>query len=447
MQPMASTKSYNSKIINLAIPNILSNLSVPLLGAVDTAIVGRLDELYYLGAIAVGSLVFDFIFWGFGFLRMGTTGLVAQALGASNHQMIQNLWLRVALFGSVLGLALIVLQNPIAHWSLVIISPSAEVAQYATEYIKIRIWAAPATLLLYGMNGWFLGVQNARIPMIITIVLNIINLVLNVVFVLVLDWKVVGIAFGSVIASYLGLFLALCFFFQSYAKRWASGWWREWQKSDFWEPSTWKEWLGVNRDIFIRTLCLIFAYAYFTTTSARAGDLVLATNTILLQLWYISSYGIDGFAYAAESLSGMYWGQKNTEAFKQVVRKTMQWGLGLGLSLSALFYIGFEPLFMLFTDKPAVVEHAQYVMLYTVIAPIVNSICFIWDGVYMGTSNTKPLRNTMLVATFLLYVPLHLFIEPYAGIHAIWMAMILFMIARGVFLSILAPRYFSVKLS
>jgi MATE family multidrug resistance protein len=219
MQPMASTKSYNSKIINLAIPNILSNLSVPLLGAVDTAIVGRLDELYYLGAIAVGSLVFDFIFWGFGFLRMGTTGLVAQALGASNHQMIQNLWLRVALFGSVLGLALIVLQNPIAHWSLVIISPSAEVAQYATEYIKIRIWAAPATLLLYGMNGWFLGVQNARIPMIITIVLNIINLVLNVVFVLVLDWKVVGIAFGSVIASYLGLFLALCFFFQSYAKR------------------------------------------------------------------------------------------------------------------------------------------------------------------------------------------------------------------------------------
>lgn len=447
MQPMASTKSYNSKIVNLAIPNILSNLSVPLLGAVDTAIVGRLDELYYLGAIAVGSLVFDFIFWGFGFLRMGTTGLVAQALGASNHQMIQNLWLRVALFGSVLGLALIVLQNPIAHWSLVIISPSAQVAQYATEYIRIRIWAAPATLLLYGMNGWFLGMQNARIPMIITIVLNIINLVLNVVFVLVLDWKVAGIALGSVIASYLGLLLALGIFFQSYANRWALGWWREWRKSEFWEPSTWKEWLGVNRDIFIRTLCLIFAYAYFTTTSARTGDLVLATNTILLQLWYISSYGIDGFAYAAESLSGMYWGQKNIEAFKQIVRKTMQWGLGLGFSLSALFYVGFEPLFMLFTDKPAVVGQAQNVMLYTVFAPIVNSICFIWDGVYMGTSNTKPLRNTMLIATFLLYVPLHIFIEPYAGIHAIWMAMILFMVARGVFLSILAPRYFSVKLS
>ena len=447
MQPMAFMKSYNSKIVNLAIPNILSNLSVPLLGAVDTAIIGRLDELYYLGAIAVGSLVFDFIFWGFGFLRMGTTGLVAQALGASNHQMIRNLWLRVVLFGSLLGLVLIMLQNPIAHWSLVIVSPSNEVAIYATEYIKIRIWAAPATLLLYGLNGWFLGMQNAKVPMTITIVLNLTNLFLNILFVLVLDWKVAGIALGSVIASYLGLVLALGIFFNSYAKHWLSGWGKEWRKSHFWELSTWKEWLGVNRDIFIRTLCLIFAYAYFTTTSARAGDLVLATNTILLQLWYVSSYGIDGFAYAAESLSGMYWGKKNTEAFKQIVRKTMQWGLALGLMLSVLFYVGFEPIFGLFTNNTSVIEQAQYVMLYTVIAPIVNSICFIWDGVYMGTSNTKPLRNTMLIATFLLYVPLHIILEPYAGIHAIWIAMILFMVARGSFLSFMAPRYFSVRQS
>jgi MATE family multidrug resistance protein len=447
MQPMASMKSYNSKIVNLAIPNILSNLSVPLLGAVDTAIVGRLDELYYLGAIAVGSLVFDFIFWGFGFLRMGTTGLVAQALGASNHKMIQNLWLRVFFFGSLLGLALIMLQNPIANWALVIVSPSNEVAIYATEYIKIRIWAAPATLLLYGLNGWFLGMQNAKVPMAITIVLNLTNLLLNVLFVLVLDWKVAGVALGSVIASYLGLVLALSIFFNSYAKHWLAGWWKEWRKSHFWELSTWKEWLGVNIDIFIRTLCLIFAYAYFTTTSARAGDLFLATNTILLQLWYISSYGIDGFAYAAESLSGMYWGKKNTKAFKQIVRKTMQWGLALGLMLSALFYVGFEPLFGLFTNNISVIEQAEYVMLYTVIAPVVNSICFIWDGVYMGTSITKPLRNTMLIATFLLYVPLHIFIEPYAGIHAIWIAMILFMLARGSLLSLMAPRYFSITQS
>ena len=201
----------------------------------------------------------------------------------------------------------------------------------------------------------------------------------------------------------------------------------------------------MNRDIFIRTLCLIFTYAYFTTISARAGDLVLATNTILLQFWHISSYGIDGFAYAAESLSGIYWGQKNTEAFKQIVKKTMQWGLGLGFSLSALFYLGFEPLFMLFTDISAVVEQAQYVMLYTVIAPIINSICFIWDGVYVGTSKTKPLRNTMVIATFLIYVPLYLLIAPYMGMHAIWIAMIIFMIARGILLSIMAQRYFSIK--
>ena len=247
MQPMVSMKSYDKKIVNLAIPNILSNLSVPILGAVDTAIIGRLDELYYLGAIAVGSLVFDFIFWGFGFLRMGTTGLVAQALGVSNHQMTRNLLLRGVLFGSLLGCALVALQNPIAHWSLVIISPSEEVVFYATEYIKIRIWAAPATLLLYGLNGWFLGMQNAKIPMIITIVLNLINLALNILFVVVLDWKVAGIALGSVIASYLALFLALSIFFQFYAKYWESGWSGEWRNRAFWEPSTWKEWLGIGR--------------------------------------------------------------------------------------------------------------------------------------------------------------------------------------------------------
>ena len=252
---------------------------------------------------------------------MGTTGLVAQALGASNHKMIQNLWLRVFFFGSLLGLALIMLQNPIANWALVIVSPSNEVAIYATEYIKIRIWAAPATLLLYGLNGWFLGMQNAKVPMAITIVLNLTNLLLNVLFVLVLDWKVAGVALGSVIASYLGLVLALSIFFNSYAKHWLAGWWKEWRKSHFWELSTWKEWLGVNIDIFIRTLCLIFAYAYFTTTSARAGDLFLATNTILLQLWYISSYGIDGFAYAAESLSGMYWGKKILELLSKLSEK------------------------------------------------------------------------------------------------------------------------------
>ena len=164
---------------------------------------------------------------------MGTTGLVAQALGASNHKMIRNLWLRVFFFGSLLGLALILLQNPIANWALVIVSPSNEVAIYATEYIKIRIWAAPATLLLYGLNGWFLGMQNAKVPMAITIVLNLTNLLLNVLFVLVLDWKVAGVALGSVIASYLGLVLALSIFYNSYAKHWLAGWWKEWRKSHF----------------------------------------------------------------------------------------------------------------------------------------------------------------------------------------------------------------------
>lgn len=440
MQPEPTTNSYHPKILRLALPNILSNISVPLLGAVDTAIIGRLDGLYYLGAIAVGSLVFDFIFWGFGFLRMGTTGLVAQAYGARDQQGVQDLLLRVCFVGLVIGCVLILFKTPIAYASLALVQPSESVYTLAIQYIQIRIWAAPATLLLYGLNGWFLGMQNARFPMIVTIILNLSNLVLNIYFVLVLDWNVAGVALGSVIASYLGLFVALGLFFYNYSAQWTSDGWLAWRNKTFWALDRWVEWLAVNKDIFIRTLCLIGTYAYFTTVSARSGDLILATNTVLLQLWYISSYGIDGFAYAAESLSGKYWGARNGNAFKSVVRNTMQWGLGLGVLFTLIYGLLYEELIVLFSPNQELLVQAKQVVLYTILAPLVNSICFIWDGVYMGTSTTKPLRNTMLIATFAVFIPLHFLLEPKFAIHAIWVAMLAFMVFRGVLLSAYAPK-------
>jgi MATE family multidrug resistance protein len=440
MQPVTATNSYHSKILRLALPNILSNISVPLLGAVDTAIIGRLDGLYYLGAIAVGSLVFDFIFWGFGFLRMGTTGLVAQAFGASDDQGIQDLLVRVLVVGLGTGCALILLKTPIAYGALALVSPSEAVYALAFEYIQIRIWAAPATLVLYGLNGWFLGMQNARYPMIVTIILNLSNLVLNIYFVLILEWNVAGVALGSVIASYLGFMVAFVLFISTYSSTWSSDWWLVWRKKHFWALDHWVDWLSVNRDIFIRTLCLIGAYAYFTTVSARSGDLILATNTVLLQLWYISSYGIDGFAYAAESLSGKYWGARDRSAFQAIVRSTMQWGLGLGGLFSVVYAAFHEELIELFTTNQQLIIQAKQVIVYTILAPLVNSVCFIWDGIYMGTSTTKPLRNTMLLATFVVFVPLHVMLEPLFAMHSIWISMLAFMVFRGVLLSLLAPK-------
>ena len=295
----------NRQILRLAIPNILSNLSVPLLGAIDTAVIGHLDEVYYLGAIAVGSIVFDFIF-GVGFLRMGTTGLVAQAYGANDSSECKIILLRVILVALTASLFILLLQWPILELSLFIINASNEVEFYMRQYYQIRIFAAPATLALFAINGWFLGMQNARFPMYITIVLNVLNIVLNLVLVIQFDLNVKGVAWGSLISSYIAIGYAMLLYKKNYYdKTLELNWDSILKKSEL------KKFLSVNSDIFVRTLCLIFSYAFFTAKSAESGDIVLAANTILLQLWYISAYGIDGFAFAAESLVGRFFGARD----------------------------------------------------------------------------------------------------------------------------------------
>ena len=311
----------NRKILNLAIPNVISNLSVPLLGVVDTALVGHLDEVYYLGALAVGGMIFNFLFWGFGFLRMGTTGLTAQEYGKRDRTGIMMMLARVQLLALLIGAALIVLKEPIALLSFWIIESGPEVQRYTLEYYDIRIYTAPAVLALYGLNGWFLGMQNARFPMIVTIVLNLLNIVLNVYFIYVLDMHVNGVAWGTVISTYLALMLAVGLFFFQYRRY--IGHYARHLLADATEI---RKFFSVNRDIFIRTLCLIFTFSFFTAKSAEQGDLVLAANTILLQLWMVASYGIDGFAYAAESMIGRFKGAKNLPLIKKAVWYNLAWG-------------------------------------------------------------------------------------------------------------------------
>ncbi len=425
----------NKPILRLAIPNIISNLSVPLLGAVDTALVGHLDHVYYLGALAVGSVIFNFIFWGFGFLRMGTTGLTAQEYGKRDRMEMMMILARVQFIAMSIGLLILLLQNPIISLSLYLIESSGEVAEFTKVYYDIRILTAPAVLALYGLNGWFLGMQNAKYPMIITIALNLLNIIFNIMFIYGFGMHVDGVAYGTLISTYLALGLALVLFLKRY-RRYLS----YYLKHEVFNKTELIKYFSVNRDIFIRTLCLIFTFSFFTAVSAKQGDLILAANTILLQLWFIASYGIDGFAYAAESLVGKFKGSGNQKALRSAIFYSLGWGLILGLTGTIIYFISGNQILHVFTNNIEVIELAQTVLFWTIIAPFVSSICYVLDGVFIGATETKPMRNTMLAATFLIFLPVYYVGTIYFGVHGLWLAMVLFMISRGVALAYFLPK-------
>lgn len=425
----------NKRVLQLAIPNIISNISVPLLGAVDTAVIGHLEHVYYLGAIAIGSIIFDFIFWGFGFLRMGTTGLVAQAYGAKDIQKTKVILIRVLLVALIGSVGILILQYPLIELSLWAIDATPEVEQYTRIYYKIRIFSAPATLGLFAINGWFLGMQNSRYPMIVTIFLNLLNIATNLIFVFYFGMNVDGVAWGTLLSSYCAITLAFILYKTTYNKVKINVSW-----DDLVELEELKKFFSVNRDIFIRTLCLIFSYAFFTAMSAKMGDVWLAANTILLQLWYINAYAVDGFAFAAESLVGKYVGALDFKKMKRAIWVCMGWGLGFGV-VGTIFYAIFDrELISIFTDNPMVIETAMIVSIWLIIAPLINSVCFIWDGAYIGATSTSAMRNSMLIATILFFVPVYYVVKPYAGNHALWIAMTSFMVIRGVTLTLFARK-------
>lgn len=425
----------NRTILRLAIPNIISNLSVPLLGAVDTALVGHLDEVYYLGALAIGSVIFNFIFWGFGFLRMGTTGLTAQEYGRKDRVKMVMILARVQFLSMIIGLAIIFLQTPIAGLSLLLIDSTQSVAEYTRVYFDIRIYTAPAVLALYGLNGWFLGMQNARYPMIITIVMNVLNILFNVAFIYGVGMTVDGVAYGTLVSTYLAFGLAALLFWKKY-RQYIS----DYNHQLLFNVDELKKYFSVNRDIFIRTLCLIFTFSFFTAVSAQQGNLILAANTILLQLWFIVSYGIDGFAFAAESLVGRFKGSMEKNKLARAVWFNIGWGLFLGVMGTAVYALLGNQILAIFTDKADVLAVAKTVLIWTILAPVVSSFCYIFDGIYIGATETKAMRNTMIVSTFFVFLPAYYGATALFGKHGLWLAMVLFMITRGIALGVYLPR-------
>lgn len=422
----------NKRILRLAVPNIISNLSVPLLSSVDTAVVGHLDKISYLGAIAVGSMIFNFIYWGFGFLRMGTTGLTAQAYGSKNPKEGYLIFSRAAL---VSGVVLLLLQDLIILVVFQLVNSSEEVEYYARQYFHIRIYAAPATLLLYVFHGWFLGIQNAKIPLLLTVVVNVLNVFFNLLFIYKFDMKSDGVALGTVISQYIGLILAALIFYRVNRQN------IKLYLREILEINAVRKFFKVNADIFIRTLCLIFVFSFFTAKSAEFGDDLLAANTILLQLWMILAYGVDGFAFAAESLVGKYIGAGNRSKLVSVIKYSFYWGMGIGATLSIVYYIFDAGLISIFTNKENIILLSLTYFGWTAAAPLVNSVSYIWDGIYIGATSTKAMRNSILFSTLIVFLPVYYLTFNIWGNHGLWFSLTIFMLARGLTLAIYSRKH------
>lgn len=425
------------QILHIALPSIVSNITVPLLGLIDVSIVGHLGAASYIGAIAVGGMLFNMIYWLFGFLRMGTGGLTAQAYGRHDLQEVTRILLRSLSISLLLALVLLLLQYPIRNIAFMCMDTSEEVRQLATLYFHICIWGAPATLGLYGFTGWYIGMQNSRFPMFIAITQNIVNIAASLFFIFVLKMKVEGVALGTLVAQYAGLGMA-CLLWLAYYRPLR----KYLRQKALFDRTEMKRFFQVNRDIFFRTLCLIAVTVFFTSTGAAYGDVVLAVNALLMQLFTLFSYFMDGFAYAGEALSGKYIGAKDNQSLRLTIRHLFKWGIALSLLFTLLYGAGGKSFLGLLTNDTSVISASEEYIYWVLAIPLAGFSAFLLDGICIGATATHLMLRSMLVASasfFLLYYGLH----DTLGNHALWMAFIVYLALRGI---VQAFYYFSYKL-
>lgn len=417
----------NKKILQLALPSIISNITVPLLGLVDVAIVGHLGSAAYIGAIAVGGMLFNIIYWLFGFLRMGTSGMTSQALGRRDLGEVARVLYRSVGVGLLISLALFFLQYPIRIIAFTLLDTTAEVEKLATLYFNICIWGAPAVLGLYGFSGWFIGMQNSRFPMFIAITQNIVNIVASLIFVFVFGMKVEGVATGTLIAQYAGFLMAIFLWYAYYWKRLKGR--ISWH--ELVDKAAMRRFFSVNSDIFFRTLCLVAVTTFFTSTGAKQGDVVLAVNTLLMQLFTLFSYIMDGFAYAGEALAGRYIGARNRSALQRMIHLLFAWGIGLSLLFTLLYGIGGKEFLSLLTNDPAVIQEAGSYFYWVLAIPLAGFAAFLWDGILIGATATRLMLYSMLAASGMFFIVYYLF-DDAMGNHALWMAFLTYLLLRGI---------------
>ena len=425
---------WHGRVWALAWPTMIANVSVPLVGMVDTAVVGHLPNPAYIGAVAVGAVIFHFLQWAMAFLRMGTTGFTAQALGARDPREVNATAVRALIIALAAGVLVLALKAPLVHFTLAVVDASAQVGSASRDYLDIRLWSAPAAFANLALLGVLFGLQRMRDALWVQLTLNLINMVLDLVFVLVLDWGVAGVAWATLIAEYLACALACAFVWR--ALRRVGGPWHGLALAD---RARLHGLLRVNANIFIRTLAVQLTFFSFTALGARQGDVTLAANAVLLHLFTVLSSALDGFAFAVEALAGNAFGAHKARALRALVLSAARWSALCGVLFSMLYALAGMQIVALLTSVPAVIEECARYLPWITLSPLISVWSYLLDGVYFGTTRTREMRNSMLVAMALFYLCAWL-LTPSLGNHGLWLAVMVFMLARAALLAAWYPR-------
>jgi len=424
----------NRKVLKLAGPSILANITVPLVGMVDVAIAGRLGDAASIGAIAVATMLFDLLYWNMGFLRVGTGGLAAQAYGRRDFR--DAFRVLVQALGTALTAALFiwVIQIIYLETAFLIVDTSPSTEQFARTYFNIRIWAAPATLSLFVFKGWFIGMQNTISPMVVDVTVNVTNLLASIFFALGLNMGIAGIALGTLAAQYIGLFLAVALMYIYYRKLFhyirIRGNLKIRQMKNF---------FVLNGNLFIRSTSLLLVYAGFTGLSAKYGDNLLAVSTIMMKLMLLYSYFIDGFAYAGEALTGRYIGAKDPNSLKKAIKVLFVWTFIIAFVSTIAYAFADESLFRLMTNNEEVIMTARQFFPWLLVVPLFSCVAFILDGIFIGATASAAIRDTMLVSAGSFFAVYYVF-QGNMGLHALFAAYMMHLIVRTVMMSLLIKK-------
>lgn len=418
----------------LAIPLIISTLTTPLLGAVDTVVVGQLPDPAYIGAVAIGAIIYNTMYWLFGFLRVSTSGFAAQAHGANNHAQGILALSRPFLIAAVVGICIILLQRPIEYLSFTLIHPEPKVHALASDYFNIRIWGAPFTLMNYVILGWLMGMSRIKVSLMLQVCMNLLNIVLDLLFVYVFAWGVSGVAIATLLSEIAAFVLGILYIWRTSPYIFKVP-----PLKELVEIDSFKQMMSVNRDLFIRTLCLLTVFNLFTAKGASFGTEVLAANAVLIQIHYIMAYFFDGFANASSIMVGKAIGSRDEHLFKKVLTFSWQWGIISSVFLSCIYYLCKDFLILLFTRIPSVIDLINHYSIWITVYPLTASFGLMLYGVFTGATKGVPIRNSMIMA-LMVYLMAQFTLVPHYNNHGLWAAFLIFSLGRSLFLAIFIPK-------
>ena len=415
----------NRRILAIALPSIVTNITVPLLGLIDITIAGHLGRTEYIGAIAVGAMMFNLIYWNFGFLRMGTAGITAQAYGRCDHPGAAAVLLRAASLAAAIAAAILLLQVPLQWLLLSVVAPSPDVEGLARQYFYICVWGAPAMLIDMAIKGWFIGMQDSRTPMLMAIGINVANIAASLLAVYAFDMGFAGIPVGTVIAEYTGMAFGITIIVRRHGHLLRSAGLRTVVVA-----AELRRFFGINADIFLRSACLMAVNLFFVSVGARSGDITLAVNALIMQLFPLFSYFMDGFAFSGEALAGRYAGARDHQSLYSCIRHIFAWGAGVAAAFMLAYMAGADIIFGLITDDAAVVAAALQYHWWCVAIPVAGMAGFVWDGVYIGLTATREMLATILVSSAVFFA-LYFLLPTGMGNDRLWLAFVAYLAMRG----------------